>query len=108
MTESRDAGEAIQLTGQSGQPYSGRIYAVKNGSSAPPGKAIALLSNSLRTTYGWEHRVNSIYNTDDPTREVVHFQSRNDVSHLILLPYDNNGNGPTDKVDDLIRKYLHL
>ncbi|RYZ44966.1 MAG: hypothetical protein EOO14_26340, partial [Chitinophagaceae bacterium] len=63
MTESRDAGEAIQLTGQSGQPYSGRIYAVKNGSSAPPGKAIALLSNSLRTSYGWEHRINSIYNT---------------------------------------------
>ncbi|HEV7331827.1 MAG TPA: hypothetical protein VGN63_12380 [Flavisolibacter sp.] len=107
MTENRDAGEAIQLTGQSGQPYSGRIYAIKNGSTAPPGKAIAVLSNSLRTAYGWEHQVNSIYNTDNPPQEVEQFQSRNDISHLILLPYENNSNGPADKVDDLIRKYIH-
>lgn len=107
MNEATETGEDIQLTGKSGETYFGKIYPDKNSSSAISGRAIACLSNSERTNEGWNHRVNSIYNTENITDELEHFQQRDDISHLILLPYSSNQNPVSDKVDDLIRNYIH-
>ncbi|MDQ3279410.1 MAG: hypothetical protein M3Q06_13860, partial [Bacteroidota bacterium] len=95
------------LSGKSGERYTGKIYADKNSTSNLTGRAIAVLSNSSQTENGWTHRVNSIYNTDNIQDELVHFKNRDDISHLILLPYNTNNAGPVDKVDDLIRSYIH-
>jgi hypothetical protein len=107
MNESLENGSEIELLGESGQRYTGRIYTQHDGASAISGKAIACLTNSEYTWQGWTHRVNSIYNTENIPAEFVHLQSRNDISHLILLPYNNNNNDVSDKVDDLIRNHLH-
>ena len=107
MTNQTETGEDIELVGKSGHRYVGKIYTDKNSTSALAGRAIACLSNSVYTDHGWEHHVNSIYNTDSIANELAHFRDRDDISHLILLPYSNNEGGVTDKVDDLIRSYIH-
>jgi squalene cyclase len=107
MNNPTESGQAITLTGKSGHYYSGKIYTEKDSTSALSEKAIVLLSNSVYTDAGWTHHVNSIYNTERVADELKHFQSRDDISHLILLPYNGNENNVTDKVDDLIRSYLH-
>ncbi len=107
MNGQTDTGEEIELAGKSGQRYTGRIYAHDTIRCDLQGKAIACLSNSEYADEGWIHRVNSIYDTDDVGAELVRFGHRNDISHLILLPYHRNSNAVTDKVDDLIRSYLH-
>ena len=100
-------GEDIELVGKSGHRYVGKIYADKNSTSTLSGRAIACLSNSVYSDRGWDHDVNSIYNTDSIANELAHFSSRDDISHLILLPYNQNEGDVTDKVDDLIRSYIH-
>lgn len=102
-----DNGQAIELVGKSGHRYSGRIYLDKNSPSMLSGKAIACLSNSSFDNDEWSHQVNSIYNTENTTEELVHFRDRDDISHLVLLPYSMNEGGVIDKVDDLIRNYIH-
>lgn len=107
MNDSIESGQEIELTGKSGSRYTGKIYAANNSSSSLTGSAIALLSNSTYTDEGWVHHVNSIYNTENIGQELAHLQQRDDISHLILLPYSDNDNGVQDKVDDLIRQHLH-
>lgn len=107
MTTSIESGHTIELTGKSGERYAGIIYTDKNSTSAIAGTAIACLSNSTQHEGEWTHQVNSIYNTESATEELKHFQNRDDISHLILVPYSENDNGVQDKVDDLIRQYLH-
>ena len=107
MNETAESGQAIELSGKSGNRYTGKIYHDKNSTSAVTGSAIALLSNSTQSDEDWSHQVNSIYNTDDVANELAQFQNRDDISHLILLPYNENHNDIQDKVDDLIRSYLH-
>jgi hypothetical protein len=102
-----ESGSNIELTGKSGERYTGKIYADKNSTSDITGASIACLSNSTLEEGGWTHRVNSIYNTNSATDELKQFQNRDDISHLILLPHNENENGVQDKVDDLIRSYLH-
>lgn len=102
-----ECGQDIELTGKSGERYTGKIYSDKSGTSSLSGKAIACLSNSEWTGNGWTHHVNSIYNTNKVETELAHFKDRDDISHLILLPYYANQNAVTDKVDDLIRNYIH-
>lgn len=97
----------IALTGKSGQTYTGKIYADKNSRSSISGRAIAVLTNSTCDNGQWSHHVNSIYNTDNVQDELAHFKEREDISHLVLVPYSDNEGGVTDKVDDLIRNYLH-
>jgi hypothetical protein len=107
MTEQNETGQDIELVGKSGTRYAGKIYADKNSTSGLSGRAIACLSNSAQTEQGWQHKINSIYNTESISGELSHFRDRDDISHLILLPYTANENGPMDKVDDLIRSYIH-
>jgi hypothetical protein len=107
MNDTIESGQDVELIGQSGSRYTGKIYAAKNSASSIAGRAIAVLSNSTYTDEGWVHHVNSIYNTDNIGEELAHFRQRDDISHLILLPYIDNDNGVQDKVDDLIRQYLH-
>ena len=102
-----ECGQDIELTGKSGERYTGKIYSDKNDTSSISGKAIACLSNSTWNENGWTHQVNSIYNTDKVATELAHFKDRDDISHLILIPYNTNENTVTDKVDDLIRSYIH-
>lgn len=107
MTNAIERGQDIELTGKTGERYSGKIYADKDSTSALTGRAIAVLSNSTQTEHGWEHRVNSVYNTENVAEELAHFKIRDDISHLVLLPDNRSEGGVTDKVDDLIRSYIH-
>lgn len=107
MNDTIESGQPIELTGKSGSRYTGKIYHDKNSTSTLTGRAITLLSNSTHSDEGWAHQVNSIYNAENIADELKHFQNRDDISHLILLPYNENENGVQDKVDDLIRSYLH-
>ena len=100
-------GQDIELTGKSGTRYAGKIYSDKDSTSSLSGRAIACLTNSTRDENGWTHHVNSIYNTENVADELEHFKIRDDISHLILLPYSSMEEGSTDKVDDLIRSYIH-
>ena len=103
-----ETGQDIELVGWSGDRYTGKIYADKNGTTAFSGRAIACLSNSSYQNGEWTHRVNSIYNTENVNEELAHFRSRDDISHLILIPYSAlPSDGAADKVDDLIRSYIH-
>ncbi len=107
MTETTESGQNIELIGKSGQRYTGKIYSDKNSTSALTGRAIACLSNSSLHEGNWTHNMNSIYNTERVSNELEHFRNRDDISHLILVPYSSNEPGVVDKVDDLIRNYLH-
>ena len=107
MADTVETGQDIELVGKSGERYYGKIYADKNGSSTLTGRAIACLTNSTHTNNGWTHHVNSIYNTENVKDELAHFKIRDDISHLILLPNNQNEGGVADKVDDLIRSYIH-
>ena len=102
-----ECGQDIELTGKSGERYAGKLYTDKNSTSSLSGRAIACLSNSTQDENGWSHHVNSIYNTEKVNDELAHFKERDDISHLILIPYNGNENGVEDKVDDLIRSYIH-
>jgi hypothetical protein len=107
MNQQPQSGEEIELTGNSGHRYSGRIFSREDSISDLSGKAIVCLTTSNYANEGWKHQVNSIYDTENITGEMAHLQSRDDISHMILLPYSRNDNGVNDKVDDLIRQYLH-
>jgi hypothetical protein len=106
MYGSADTGHDVELLGKSGRRYNGKIYSEKNSTSSLGGKAIACLSNSSQNDSGWTHQVNAVYNTENIPGELAHFQSRDDISHLILIPYSNEFE-TGDKVDDLIRSYIH-
>jgi hypothetical protein len=108
MTTAVETGQDIELVGWSGERYTGKIYTDKNSTSALSGRAIACLANSTQDEGEWTHNVNSIYNTENVTEELAHFRSRDDISHLILIPYNSIPlSGVGDKVDDLIRSYIH-
>ena len=107
MYNTTEDGQPIELMGKTGSRYTGKIYSSNDSASALSGAAIAVLTNSSPTEDGWEHQVNSIYNTQKVNEELARFSERDDISHLILLPYSENNNEVPDKVDDLIRNYLH-
>lgn len=107
MYDTTESSQTIELMGKSGNRYTGKIYTDKSSTSSQSGKAIAVLSNSNYTNAGWVHHVNAIYNTESIPDELAHFKQRDDISHLILLSYNENENGVVDKVDDLVRYYLH-
>lgn len=108
MATETENGQDIELVGWSGERYTGKIYEDKNGTSALSGRAIACLTNSKQEEGRWTHRINSIYNTENVTEELAHFRDRDDISHLILIPYSSiSSSGVSDKVDDLIRSYIH-
>jgi hypothetical protein len=102
-----EAGKDIELIGKSGERYSGKIYTDNDSTSSLTGRAIVCLSNSLQNENHWSHHVNAIYDTENVNDELARFQNRDDISHLIILPYGSNQSGVVDKVDDLIRSYVH-
>jgi len=102
-----ESGQDIRLSGETGEEYEGKIYSDKNGTSSLSGKAIACLSNSTLENGNWHHSMNSIYNTENITEVLEHFRNRDDISHLILLPYEAIPNPNKDHVDNLIRYHLH-
>src|SRR5215218_9342003 len=89
MATGTENGQDIELVGWSGERYAGKIYEHKNSTSALRGRAIACLTNSTQEEGGWAHRINSIYNTENITEELAHFRNRDDISHLILIPYSS-------------------
>ena len=106
MTDIIESGQNISVFGKSGQCYSGKIYNDKNGATPLSGRAIVCLTNSRYEGHEWKHTMHSIYN-DDIQKAFNHFKTRDDVSHLILLPQSGAEYNGMDKVDDLIRQYLH-
>ena len=102
-----ESGEDIQLTGKSGHCYIGKIFSDKNSTTALSGTAIVCLTNSYFAEEKWHHRMNSIYNTKHVELALDHFKSRDDISHMILVPAGSLAFGQVDHVDDLIRQYLH-
>ena len=107
MSDKLESGQDIELVGKSGEYYTGKIYSDKNSSSTLTGRAIACLSNSTFADNQWSHAINSIYNTENIKEELAHFKIRDDISHLILIPYNSIQSDVVDKVDDLIRNYIH-
>jgi hypothetical protein len=107
MTDTVESGQDIELFGKSGERYTGKMYTDKNSTSSLTGKAIVCLTNSSHSDNGWTHQVNAIYNTERINDELAHFKNRDDISHLVLIPYQTNESGVVDKVDDLIRSYIH-
>ena len=94
------------LSGKSGTTYKGIIYSDKNSTTSISGRAIVCLSNSHSSEGGWQHAIRDIYDTDNTTKILQHFRERDDISHLILIPKEETS-GPTDKIDDLRRQYIH-
>ena|ERR1051325_7541042 len=106
MIDTLEAGRDISLFGKSGQCYSGKIYSDKNSTTTLSGPAIVCLTNSQFIENSWQHAINSIYN-DDIENALNHFKIRDDVSHIIIIPQSGDEFRKLDKVDDLIRNYLH-
>ena len=106
MIEIANFGQPIELYGQSGERYSGRIYDKKCISSFT-GRAIVCLSNSSFSEHTWKHNMNSIFQSDDVTESFKEFQNRDDISHVIIIPLPVMKLGNATKVEDLIHKYLH-
>jgi hypothetical protein len=100
-------GEDIELTGRSGERYSGKIFAEKNSNVSCDGAAIVCLTNSSYENGTWHHRFNAVFDTDNAASEISRFTERDDISHLILIPHQNVPDNVPDKVDDLIRQYIH-
>ena len=106
MTDILESGQDIEIMGKSGQRYSGKIYTDKNSSTSLSGQVIVCLTNSSYGDHGWHHTVNSVYN-DDVQNALEHFKTRDDVSHMILIPHTSAEFSGGSKVDDLIRNYIH-
>ncbi|HVK96600.1 MAG TPA: hypothetical protein VM368_02230 [Flavisolibacter sp.] len=102
-----DSGTDIQLKGKSGDIYTGKIYSSKSGNNSLEGAAIVCLTNSYLSNDGWKHQMNSIYKVDDAQEAMEHFIERDDISHIVFIPLTDDHYSGIDKVDDLIRSYIH-
>src|SRR5947209_9539942 len=106
MMEILNTGQPIALRGKSGEQYLGIIYD-KESDSTVSGRGIVCLTKSNFIDHEWSHSINSIYNTDDVKIAVEDFKNRDDISHVIIIPLNPLDLGKNDKVDDLIRAYIH-
>jgi hypothetical protein len=95
----------ISLVGKSGNEYHGKLYD-KNCDSSLSGKSIVCLSNTRWEDNHWQHNIRDIYN-DASTHAIEHFNERDDISHLILIPLDSLEQQGIDVIDDLRRQYIH-
>jgi len=107
MHETVESGQDLQLTGNSGSVYNGKIYSDKQGNTSLNQKAIACLSNSHWDGHTWHHQIRDIYDVESPQAALDHFRERDDMSHIILITKDAADTGPYDKIDDLRRSYIH-
>jgi hypothetical protein len=106
MQQILNLGQDIILTGKSGAIYRGRILD-KECTTLSTSHAIACLTNSHYADGQWHHHFNSVYNTDNEKEAVEQFQERQDITHLILIPRNLYDLGKLDKIQDLIRNYIH-
>ena len=95
----------ISLVGKSGREYYGKMYD-KNSNSSLSGQAIVCLSNTRWEDNHWQHNIRDIYN-DSSAHAIKHFNERDDISHLILIPADSLEPKGIDVIDDLRRQYIH-
>jgi hypothetical protein len=102
-----ETGQDVQLSGKSGETYTGKIYDGKDLSTGVTGNSIVCLTNSAYLEGQWHHKMNSIFSSSDIGETLAHFKLRDDISHLILIPQDAITSNQKDHVDDLIRGYLH-
>lgn len=105
VAEVPEDGQPVELRGQSGKTYPGKIYTKAAHPATLTSPALICLANSVCAGGTWEHRVNAIYATDNVEQERDRFSQRDDVSHFIVVP-EEEWRG-TDATDDLIRSYLH-
>jgi hypothetical protein len=105
--EATAAGQPIELLGKSGAAYNGTIYAKNDSTVSMPAHAIIGLANSALFNGLWQHAVNAFYRTDNVQQEMDNFRSREDLSHMIVIPVNPAEHSQIDKVDDLIRSYIH-
>jgi|GEM_PF-2957939 len=103
----QESGQDVQLSGKSGETYTGRIYGDKEANTTISGRTIVCLTNSEYAEGQWHHRMNSIFSSSDVKQTLEHFKGRDDISHLILIPQETGTDPQKDHIDDLIRAYLH-
>jgi len=96
----------MSLVGKSGTEYHGKMYEGKGGTTALSGLTIVCLGNTRWVENYWQHTIHAIYN-DDALHAYNHFKERDDVSRLILIPYDSAELKCIDVIDDLRRQYIH-
>ena len=96
----------MSLVGKSGTEYHGKIYGDKTGTTGLSGVTIVCLGHTRRVQNGWEYNIRAIYN-DDALHAYNHFKERDDISYLILIPYDSADQRGIDVIDDLRRQYIH-
>lgn len=96
----------MSLVGKSGTEYYGKMYEDKRGTTVLSGPAIVCLGHARWQDNHWKHDINAIYN-DDALHAHNHFKERDDISHLILIPYDSAELKGIDVIDDLRRQYIH-
>ncbi len=99
--------QEVTLVGQSGNTYHGTLYTKDHHLALLPAQAIICLSNSTPYNGGWHHAVNAIYRSDDVPLEMERFKARQDLSHIIVIPFNPAEQKGLDPIDDLIRSYLH-
>jgi hypothetical protein len=101
-----ESGQDIRITGKSGDIFHGKIYADKDSRTEFSGNVIVCLTNSRFADNEWHHHMNSIYLQYAETA-MEHFKTRDDISHVIIIPHQAANSGDKDPIDDLIRNYLH-
>lgn len=97
----------ITLVGKSGIAYNGTIFSKNFVAADLPAHAIICLANSFAADTGWQHAINAIYQTNNVLKEIERFNHRADLTHMIVLPVKETDHNESDKVDDLIRNYIH-
>src|SRR5947209_18279821 len=106
MAEIINIGQDIDLAGKSGRAYRGRILD-KGATILSDFPAIVCLTHSNYEGGQWHHRMRNIYHVDHAKEAVEHFQQRDDIGQLILIPQMSNEKNSTDPIQDLIQNYLH-
>ena len=96
----------ISLVGKSGNEYYGKVCTRKASATSLSGQVVVCLSNSRWEDNHWTHSVSAIYK-DDALSALEHFAGRDDITHLILIPTDEEQYRKIDIVDDLTRQYVH-
>jgi len=94
----------ISLIGKTGREYYGKMYESKNTESSLSGQVIVCLSNTSWEDNHWVHQMRDIYR-DDALAAIHHFNERNDITHMILIP-ETNETG-VDIINDLRKQYIH-
>ena len=106
MNEIVNIGQNIELSGKSGRSYRGKILD-KGATILSDFPAIVCLTHSHYADGKWHHHMRNIYHVDHAKEAVEHFEQRDDIGQLILIPQIPNERNTIDPIRDLIQSYLH-